>query len=252
MTAAYAPQDQYMSALVTPREMKAFYKNWADPGGNTDDFLMVSAGGSAARGLSQENYHALVLIEPEAKTDKLTRDVALQPARTLKGTVTGPDGKPLAGITVFGLGFHHFSQETLKSAHFTVAGLNPRRSRKLLFLHKEKGLGYYQEIRGDDKGPLAIKLQPTGSATGRIVDKDGQPMANLILNVNRSRLIGPGGVQVKTDKDGRFLAEGLVPGQKYQLSPAQRSVQLSRGGPEIVVESAKVKDLGDVTAESGN
>ncbi len=252
VTAVNVPANQYMSALVTPREMKAFYKNWADPGNNTEDFLIVSARGLASRGLIQENYHALVMIEPDAKTDKLTRDVALQPARTLKGTVVGPNGEPLAGVTVFGLSFHSFSDETLKSAHFTVGGLNPRRTRKLLFFHQEKGLGCYQEIRGDAKGPLAIRLQPLGSASGRVVDKDGQPVAGLILHVNRYRLMGPGSVQVKTDKDGRFRAEGLVPGQKYQLSPAQRSLNLPRGGAAvIVVESGKDKNLGDVTVESG-
>jgi protocatechuate 3,4-dioxygenase beta subunit len=249
--AEYVPEAQYMSALITPREMKDFYKTWAAPSGNTDDFLMVAAGGNSARGLVQENYHALVMIEPDAKTEKLTRDVALLPARTLKGTVAGPDGKPLTGVTVFGLTFHHFSKDTLKASDFTVGGINPRRKRRLLFIHKEKSLGYYREIRGDEKGPLAIKLQPLGSASGRVVDRDGQPVPGLILQVNRSRLMGPGGVQVKTDKDGRFRAEGLVPGQKYNLSPASSSVSLPGGGPQIVVESGKNKELGDVTAGSG-
>jgi RNA polymerase sigma factor (sigma-70 family) len=250
VTAGSVPEDKYMSALVTTQEMKAFYKNWANPGGNTEDFLMVSAGGIAMRGLVQENYHALVPIEPEEKTDKLTRDVALQPARTRKGTVTGPDSKPLAGVVVFGLTFHHFAHETLKTADFTVRGLNPKRSRELLFIHKELGLGYHQEIRGDETGPLAINLQPLGSASGRVVDKDGLPVPGLILNVNRSRLEGPGGVQVKTGKDGRFLADGLVPGQKYDLLAANRA----RGGglrSSVVVESGKDKDLGDLTLDSG-
>src|SRR5439155_25032579 len=122
----------------------------------------VAAGGNSMRGLVKENHHALVLIEPEETTDKLTRDVALQPARTLKGSVVGPDGKPLPGAVVFGLTFHHFAQETLKTADFTVSGINPKRTRELLFIHKELGLGFHQEIRGDETGPLTIKLQPLG------------------------------------------------------------------------------------------
>ncbi len=251
MRAEYVPEARYMSALLTPKEMKAFYKTWAAPDGNTEDFLQVSAGGHWVQGLDQKNYHALVMIEPVAKTEKLTRDVALLPAHTLKGTVTGPDGKPVNGVMVFGLTFHHFSKKTLKSADFTVGGINPRRSRQLLFLHKEKGLGYYQEISGDAKGPLANNLPPLGSASGRVVDKDGQLVAGMILHVNRFGLIGPGGVQVTTDKDGRFRADGLVPGQKYNLSPASRTMHVARGGPVIVVESGKDKKLGDVTVESG-
>jgi len=193
-----------------------------------------------------------VLIEPDAKADKLSRDVSLKPALTLKGSVTGPDGKPLAGATAFGLEPHSFAHTTLKAADFTVIGINPKRTRELLFIHREKGLGYHQEIRGDEKGPLTVKLRALGAANGRMVDKDGQPLAGLVLNVNRSRLYGPGGVQVKTDKDGRFRADGLVPGQKYDLMPRDRSLRLTGSATDIVVESGKDKDLGDVTADSGN
>jgi RNA polymerase sigma factor (sigma-70 family) len=94
------------------------------------------------------------------------------------------------------------------------------------------------------KGPLTVKLQPLGSASGRVVDKDGQPRAGLVLSVNRSLLLD--GVQVKTDKDGRFRAEGLVPGQKYDLWEANR---VRPGGVrDILVEPGKNKDLGDIKA----
>jgi hypothetical protein len=76
------------------------------------------------------------------------------------------------------------------------------------------------------------------------VDKDGQPLAGLLLDVNRSRLLGPGAVQVKTDKGGRFRVEGLVPGQKYDLREANRR-RLGRAHA-IVVESGKDKDLGNI------
>jgi RNA polymerase sigma factor (sigma-70 family) len=246
---------KYMTALVTLKEMKDFYKTWTVPvgmeRGYDESFLIIAAGTLSARGLIQENYHALVMIEPSAKTDQLTRDVALQPGRTLKGSVVGPDGKPLAGATVFGLAPHHFQNSTLNSADFTIRGINPRRTRQLLFVHKEKGLGFYRELRGDEKGPLTIKLQPLGSVSGRVVDRDGQPIADLVLNLNRSRLLGPGGTQVRTDKEGRFRAEGLVPGQKYDLSPAHQP--RARGGAHnIVVEPGKTKDLGNLTIDTGN
>jgi protocatechuate 3,4-dioxygenase beta subunit len=242
----------YMPALITPKEMKEFYKEWT-PGdqemGFSETSLLVAAGARAARGLLQESHNALILIEPDAKADRLTRDVALRPALTLKGTVTDPDGKPLAGATVYGLVPNAFGSAVLGAADFAVRGLNPRRIRKLFFVHKEKGLGYYREVRGDEKGPLTIKLQPLGSASGRVLDKDGQPRAGLVLNVNRSLLLD-GGEQVKTDKDGRFRAKGLVPGQKYDLYEA--NVMRPAGVRDVVVEPGKDKDLGDVTIDSGN
>jgi RNA polymerase sigma factor (sigma-70 family) len=253
LLAVTAPMtNHYMTALVTPKEMKEFYKGWAPGNLETafsDASLLVAAGTVSARGIVQENYNALAMIEPDAKADKLTRDVALRPARTLQGTVTGPDGKPLAGATAYGLGSNLFGHTTLNTPEFTVISLNPRRTRQLLFVHKEKGLGYYQEIRGDAEGPLTIKLQPLGSASGRVVDKDGQPRAGLALTVNRTRLLGDG-VQVKTDKEGRFRAEGLVPGQKYDIWEANTA----RPGSvrNVLVESGKDKNLGEVTIDSGN
>jgi hypothetical protein len=123
-----------------------------------------------------------------------------------------------------------------------VGGLNPKRSREMLFFHNEKGLGYHAEIRGDTKGPLTIKLQPLGSASGRIVDKAGQPLAGLAL---APYTLGSPYGQVKTDKDGRFKVEGLVPGATYRLYPIE-STKRRAIRQTFVVEPAKDKDLGDI------
>jgi hypothetical protein len=54
--------------------------------------------------------------------------------------------------------------------------------------------------------------------------------------------------ELKTDKDGRFRAEGLVPGQDYILSlPRVLRVLVN-----VVVEPGKHKDLGDVKIQSDN
>jgi hypothetical protein len=173
----------------------------------------------------------------------------LQPARTLKGHVVGPDGRPLAGTIAYGLSPDHvFMPQTLKADAFTVTGLNPRRARQLLFYHKEKNLGFFKEIPGDEPEPLKVQLQPCGSATGRLVDKDGQPLSEVSLHFNRYGLIGPGGPETKTDKDGRFRAEGLAVGQKYWLMLANRP-QAPVGAEVLIGKPGEKKDLGDVTVE---
>jgi hypothetical protein len=244
-------EQKYMPALVTPKEMKEFYKDWVTPersvNFNSEKTLGAAAGARAAYALIQENYHALVLLEPEANAEKLTCDVALRRALKLKGTVTGPDGKPFAGATVFGLTPNAFSCTTLQSAEFTVAGVNPKQTRELLFFHQDKGLGAHLVIRGDEQGPIAIKLQAFGTAVGRVVDQDGQQVAGLVLNMNRSRLNGPGGVQIKTDQNGRFRVDGLVPGQKYDLLlRAGQGFRRIGAAANIIVESGKEKDLGTI------
>src|SRR5262249_7950079 len=141
--------------------------------------------------------------EPVEKSKSLKHDLSLRPARTVRGCVVDPDGKPLAGAIVYGLSPDHvFLPVTLKTETFEVTGLNSRGSRPLLFYHKEKDLGFYKEISGDEPEPLKVQLQPCGSATGRIVDKDGQPVPELPLYFYRSRYIGPGGAEAQTDKEG--------------------------------------------------
>jgi hypothetical protein len=158
--------------------------------------------------------------------------------------VVGPDGKPVSGVKVVGLA----GTDTLKSADFTVRGLHPKRGRRLLFYHKEKGLGCALELRGDETGPLTVRLQPCGSAVGRVVDKAGKPVAGRGLGFCQEgydRFLG-GYVEVKTGRDGRFRADGLVPGQKYRLLREQTSdAELA----QLTVEPGKTKDLGDLTVD---
>jgi hypothetical protein len=163
--------------------------------------------------------------------------------------VVGPDGQPLVGVKVYGL--VRFGIEILKGNEFTVRGINPRANRPLVFYHKEKNLGFFvKDLRGEP-GPLVVKLQPCGSASGRVVDQDGQPVGGLRIDVwgHALRIVGEhgGGYQVvTTDKAGRFRAEGLVPGQEYIVWEPGDNPSHPRVHATVVVESGKHKEMGDI------
>ncbi|HEX5271466.1 MAG TPA: sigma factor-like helix-turn-helix DNA-binding protein, partial [Gemmataceae bacterium] len=89
--------------------------------------------------------NALVRVNVSEKDEKsLVYDVALRPARSLGGSVTGPDGKPLAAAHVAGLhavrpflrGAKKLSDESFRVHGFTT----PRDERVLLFVQPEKKL----------------------------------------------------------------------------------------------------------------
>jgi hypothetical protein len=233
-------RDAYMPALVTLQERKDFFKipvdNIFHP---LEDFLTADAGGRPG-GIYQADYHALVPLEPGEKEAALVKDVALERPQERKGRVVGPDGRPLTGVTAFGL--VRMGEETLGGAEFTVRGVNPRANRPLIFYHKDRKLGsFVKEWRGETPGPLTVRLQPCGSASGRVVDADGQPVAGLRIDLIGRGMRYPSDEQVvTTDKGGRFRAEGLVPGQMYQLDPLFPA--------HVIVEPGKHKDMGAIKA----
>jgi RNA polymerase sigma factor (sigma-70 family) len=229
--------------------------------------------------------HALVRIDVSEKDPKsLHHDIALEPARAVPGTVIGPDGKPLAGTHAAGLGAPRVAiladpsrdmprSQGLKTAEFTVQGLSPNGSRTLVFFYPEKKLGKVLKVRGDEAGPLTVRLDETGAATGRVVDARGRPWPGVSVSVQVSynpedakdlpatdlfqsgigRLLE---AKVTTDRAGKFRVEGLVPGLPYLI---QGSVRNRNGDPFLLftwgnlpglaAEPGKTKSLGDVPTE---
>ena len=109
----------------------------------------------------------------------------------MQGPLVGPDGKPVAGALAFGLSSIMTTQPwtydrperitRLQGADFTAFGVNPREPRPLVFVHPEKNLGKLLLVRGDEKGPLEVRLEPLGTATGRLVDSKGNPAAGIVV-----------------------------------------------------------------------
>src|SRR5262249_16121017 len=205
------------------------------------------------------HFHTLVELNPDKQAGPVVCNVLLDPGRTLTGTLLGWDGKPLAGVRASGLksyAYTYWDYEPLKTAEFKVFALKPGQPRRLLFLHEGKRLAGTILVRGDEKDPPRVKLEPWGSLTGRIVNADGQPQSNVeIMSVgipssdsddaslhNRS---------IRPDKDGKFRIEGLVPGLKYRIGIMAPGFRLAGylGGGMLTVKSGENKDLGDVQAK---
>src|SRR5262249_51200079 len=150
-----------------------------------------------------------------ANDETITRDVKLQPALVVKGKVVGPDGKPLTGAVAYGLTPESaFHAEALASDAFLVQGVNPRRTRQLVFFHKQKMLGAYVVLKGEKKEPLTVRREAGGAIAGRLLDEEGQPVVNVVVRADRDRLVDSG-PKTRTDKAGRFRLDSLVPGQRY-------------------------------------
>ncbi|MBI1914176.1 MAG: sigma-70 family RNA polymerase sigma factor [Planctomycetes bacterium] len=220
--------------------------------------------------------HAVIDINADEKDAKSrTFDIALVAGRRLAGSVVGPDGKPLTGVEVAGLYPDYTPTEKLGPAGFSLKGLQAGCKRVLIFLDLERKLGKLQEVSGEEKGPLAVRLGPLGTCTGRLVDADGKPLAehkvavfldlsgkdyeNLpteLVPFGRTLGLGPGAWhgftarRVVTDGEGRFRIDGLLPGVPYfvvasldKIGPGQ---PVSHRKDRVTVEAGKAQDLGDL------
>jgi hypothetical protein len=159
--------------------------------------------------------------------------------------------------------FHHKKKNLglfvtiLRSApHERLAeeGFAPRINRQP-FLFQKENLGLYGPVpgglvvtipRGKPHKPLLLKLQPCGSASGRLVDQAGEPLDGRSVEIVAvtSGYVGGGYQSVKTDKKGRFHVESLVPGCTYYVMVAENGT--GRAFATAMVESGKNKDLGDI------
>jgi RNA polymerase sigma factor (sigma-70 family) len=231
------------------------------------------------RSFPPDPAHAILPVNVDPKKPaSLVYNVEVRPGKTRKGTVVGPDGKPLEGVQVAGP-VPAGRPRPMKSMEFTVTGLGDRK-RILLFLHPGKKLGAVAVVSGDSEEPVEVKLQPLGSVEGRVVDADGKPWAGLKVTMRPGEpaedydnlpdeftsfqgafAIHRGlwhkflGRDTVTDKDGRFRLEGVLPGVSFNVYVSdgdlskERTLVDQRSG--VRVEAGKAKDLGLLRKREG-
>jgi hypothetical protein len=125
-----------------------------------------------------------------------------------------------------------------------------REPRWLFFHHKQKQLGAAVLVRGDEPKPLTIQLEPCGSVTGRLLDAGGKPWPNMeVLGRSETSYMSVTtliwwytSVSARTDGDGRFRVDGLIPKVKYNFSAGEKGFSLTLGPGES-------KDVGPLKVE---
>lgn len=197
------------------------------------------------------NYNAIASIKTAEGVESARRDVTIDSGWTFKGTVLGVDGEPLSGARGYSLD-GDFPPWTGKmdTAEFTVHAFNPRQPRDIFLQHEEKGLVGVIQPPKENGGSITVKMQPTATVTGRLLDEAGKPCANADFELWFRTKQHPSWEDyppksVRTDMDGRFRIEALAPGFDFRLMHIQSSSV--RGFFEFgKLRSGEVKELGDV------
>ncbi len=199
------------------------------------------------------NLHVLAEIRPEPGAESISLDLQVDPGRTTTGVVVDPDGKPLEGATSSRLAPSIWTgQVPMDSPRFEARGLNPAEPRRACFYHEGRKLAGSVVLRGDEAGPITVRLEPWGSAIGRLVDREGRPRKRGTLKDPGIASVGigqgflPQSVPIELDADGRFRIERLVPGLPYMAHHWEGTKLLGRVFRDLRVAPGEVKDLGDV------
>ncbi|MGH7173873.1 MAG: sigma-70 family RNA polymerase sigma factor, partial [Gemmataceae bacterium] len=162
--------------------------------------------------------NAVKMLDLALDAGTATCDLYLERGTTRTLQIEDADGQPLRGVTVAGVTAWGRRTFTIRDATCTIFALDPKKPRRLVFLHAQRKLAGMLMLRGDEKEPVIVRLGRTGAVKGRVLDRDGQPLAGADINVVVS---DPTGFElyreakqrptVRTGKDGRFRVEGMVP-----------------------------------------
>jgi RNA polymerase sigma factor (sigma-70 family) len=193
------------------------------------------------------------LVAVEAKADgQTTANVQITTGRTVTGTIVDPDGKPVSGANIQGPVGANLFVYGLPSARFSIPAVDPDRPRPYFFIHLEKNLAAAVILKGDEPETFTVKLKPAGTASGRLFNEDGEPLANASISVR----IEPGQLgltmgwsgflNARTDKDGNFRIPGLIPGVRFSARVMRDYRLAEKVFDERTFESGQVVELGEV------
>ena len=237
-------EEFFEPALVTMGELKTFFGDDEDHG--TEQALRIQVDVNGWNMIAQEQFNQLVLIRPAESAQSLACDVSLRTSLPLAGRVTLADGRPATKVDAYGTTPQ--THGPMKADTFLVQGLNPRRSRPVVFIDRAADQAVLLTVTGETKSPLIVRLQPCGSASGLLLDQDGLPLVNATVRLDAEDVRDTTPERVQTDARGRFRFDGLVPGQKYQARRGLPPYGQYLGKP-IVAGSNATEDLGQLTVK---
>jgi hypothetical protein len=262
--------------------------------------------------------HANIRLDLKPGVGEKEVHVRLRRGITVKGRVVGPDGQPVHDAllisrvlleptpTPWKFWWRGHADGLARNGHFEIHGLDPDIETPVHFLEPNRKLGATAILSGKSialmtianrdggvavgatasssdpslvRGPIAVRLEPCGSARARLVDPDGKPVAirlpprmiTLVVTpgspgtpaneragliaADESPLIGVDPVNYgnppASDADGRLTLPVLIPGATYRF--IDYTTVRDPSGPQVrkefTVKPGESLDLGDILIE---
>ncbi len=264
--------------------------------GPSDDYVLQQMGQRMVRqglpGGPRWYAHAFIPCEPKPGADPQEINVVLRRGMTIKARVTGPDGRPVREAQVLSRllpqpqsmpwrlywGEYHGD---VRDGRCELHGLAPDVEVPVYFFEPKSKLGATARfsVKAAAGSPIAVRLEPCGTAIGRLVDPTGKPLVGRRDPYLISMVVTPGPdrfnraaadqgrlsadadylsridpadyADLVSDGKGRITFPALIPGATYRVF--DRTPRDLGGDPKIRQEftarSGETIDFGDILIE---
>jgi hypothetical protein len=180
---------------------------------------------------------------------------------TLRGTVVGEDGRPVAGAEVRAIIPSAFPIKTLTDAEgsFALTSLLSTSADLWVLASRPVERLHVAQKTGPTTRECRLVLRPLTSARGQLADAQGQPVAGVHVYPSTflrgaageiedqwGRLLDglPRPNEVDTDAEGSWEVEGLVSGAPYMLLLSNTVLNLDTGPLAFVADADEPVDIG--------
>ncbi len=199
------------------------------------------------------------VLDLKGTENGFTLNITLAPAARKTVRVVGPDGKPVSGCDATGIAARPIYPIHQDSDCVSVYELAPKEQRFIVVGHQTRNLVGAAVVKEGDKDPV-VTLGPGGAVTGRVVDRDGKPIAGMIVTLQFDHPTVAGVFdlpnmrkQVVTDADGRFRIDTVIPGHGFRLGfskgPKNYGPRRDLAPQHKVEKHNDTLKLGDIKAE---
>jgi RNA polymerase sigma factor (sigma-70 family) len=208
--------------------------------------------------LNNANFVKVLELPPDAAPT--TVDVQVRRGKTASLIIQDPEGRALTGAVAGGMLPAPTIQSPLSKAECTLQALEAE-GREVIIYHPGRDLAKRLTVRGDATEPATVRLEPTATITGRVLDVDGKPVAAVevlvrllpsVAGIDIGNFMRRHLPPVRTDADGRFRLTGVIPELKVGFNLRLGQTYLI-GKPPIDMQEVKpgaTLDLGDFRTES--
>ncbi|MCA9052932.1 MAG: hypothetical protein KDA75_03800 [Planctomycetaceae bacterium] len=222
-------------------------------------------------GLQPQHANLVQLIDVNRDTPDHALELQLEQGEKLRIQVRDELGQPPGRLIVSGESNRSGWQAIEGNALF-VEGYFPEQGRRVMACDLERNLAAYRDLTGEQPPEIMVDLAPAGIIRGRVLDEQGDPLADATLHNESPSISDPsqslpgpdpqqgsivrwyGEGEVRTDDEGRFELRGIIPGLKYSVGVTalrrfhgeDQSVSLGTIFENVTVEPGETKDLGDL------